>query len=240
MKALALLLLLSLFSFSCSDDEKEEKKSEPFEELPPGIVESKPCSTLYKGIMDMFREHNNNSEAYAQLFSTTVERKILITRESEVFVSFISEGAGWANTFGWYSYNVNNPPGSAKDIEKHVMFPHVSDEILTQGDMLKVGDGTFKAGTVIGFFLISRGWENGVVNYTKQTLYTDPQLNKNQYQQHVLFKEGDCGDIVLGFEDRNLDMEDCDFDYNDIIMTISDNNQQLETVNFDLTKIVVL
>ncbi|HYF69574.1 MAG TPA: DUF4114 domain-containing protein [Ohtaekwangia sp.] len=239
MKGKAVFLLLALFFIGCSED-PDEKTTEEFDELPAGIVESKPCSTLYKGIMDMLVEHENNSDLYTNLFSNEAEKKILITRSSDVYVSFISEGAGWANTFGWYSYNQDNPPGSPKDIEKHVLFPHVSNEVLKQGDMLKVGDAPFEAGTVIGFFLISRGWENGVVNYTKETLYTNSGWNDNNYQQHVLFKEGDCGDIVLGFEDRLLDMTDCDFDYNDIIMTIADNNQQLETTAFDLNNVIVM
>jgi hypothetical protein len=116
----------------------------------------------------------------------------------------------------------------------------VSNEVLKQGDMLRVGDGPFEAGTVIGFFLISRGWEDGIVDYTKRTIYTNTGWNRNDYQQHVLFKEGECGDIVLGFEDRFLDMQDCDFDYNDIIMTIADNSEQLETTSFDLSKLVVM
>jgi hypothetical protein len=233
------LLMLAMFFIACGEPE-DEKLTEEFEEVPPGIVPSKPCSTLYAGIMEMWMEHKHNNDIHTALFTETAQKKIVLTQESEVYISFISEGAGWANTFGWYSYNKDNPPGSSKDIEKHVLFPNVSEDILAQGDMLQVGTGTFKAGTVIGFFMISRGWENGVVNYTKRTLYTNTGWNKNNYQQHVLFKEGECGDIVLGFEDRTLDMEDCDFDYNDIIMTIADNMQQLETVSFDLNNLVIM
>lgn len=241
MNAKALLFMAALLVMACSNDnDKKEKTTEPFEEVPPGIVQSKPCTTLYKGIMDMFVEHNNNSDMYTQLFAASAEKRIVLTRDSEVYVTFISEGAGWPNTFGWYSYNAENPPGSPSDIEKNVLFPHVSDEVLSQGDMLQVGTGPFKAGTVIGFFLIARGWEEGVVNYRKSTLYTDTRFNSNQFQQHILFKEGDCGDIVIGFEDRWRDLSDCDFDYNDIIMTIADNKEQLETTAFDLTNFIVM
>jgi hypothetical protein len=240
MKAYALLLLLSLFFLiQCRDDE-DEKTTEAFEEVPEAIIPSKPCSTLYKGIMDMFGEHKRNDEKYQSLFSASAERRIVLTKESEVYVSFISEGAGWENTFGYYIYNQNDPPGSSKDIDKIVVFPHVSDQVLTQGDMLKLGEGKFPAGTVIGFFLIMRGWESGVVNYTKGTHYTDLNLNKNSYQQHILFKEGDCGDIVLAFEDRTLDFADCDFDYNDVILTVADNPNQLETTSFALENVIML
>lgn len=240
MKAKALLLLFSVFLVMCGTEEKEEKKTEQFEELPDEIIASKPCSTLYKGIMDMFPESKKNNEVYAPLFSGSSERRIVLTKESEVYVTYISEGAGWANTFGYYTYNEKSPPGSSKDIEKIVVFPHIAEGVLSQGAMLKIGDGTFPAGTVIGFFLITRGWEDGIVNYTKLTHYTDVNLNKNNYQQHILFKEGECGDIVLAFEDRALDLTDCDFDYNDVILTVADNKDQLETTSFKLANLVML
>ncbi len=237
MKATAFATLFCLFFIGCADDFSEKDNTEAFEELPPEIIASKPCNTLYQGIMAMYPEHKRNNESHSELFDPATEKRIVLTRETEVYASFISEGAGWANTFGYYTYNVNSPPGSSADVKKYVLFPNVSDDILEQGDMLQLGEGKFPAGTVIGFFLIARGYENGLVHYNKPTSYTDPHLNKNAYQQHILFKEGECGDIVLGFEDRALDHEDCDFDYNDIIMTVADNRDQLETVSFDLSAV---
>ncbi len=238
MKATAFALLFCLFFLAgCEKDFSEENKTEAFDELPPEIIPSKPCGTLYQGIMSMYPEHKRNNEVYSELFDPATEKRIVLKRETEVYATFISEGAGWANTFGYYTYNENSPPGSPNDIKKYVLFPNVSDNVLKQGDMLQLGDGKFPAGTVIGFFLIARGYENGLVHYGKPTSYTDPHLNKNGYQQHILFKEGECGDIVLGFEDRTLDLKDCDFDYNDIIMTVADNREQLETVSFDLSRV---
>lgn len=240
MKLKLLLVLLSLVFSFCSEKEEEEKKTEPFEELPPDIIASKPCTTLYQGIMEMYPEHKRNNEVYSQLFAANAEKRIILTKDSEVFITFISEGAGWSNTLGYYAYNLNDPPGSPSDTDKKVLFPNINDEVLNTGDMLQIGDGEWPAGSVIGFFLIPRGYENGLVHYTKTSLYTDINLNKNSYQQHILFKEGECGDIVLAFEDRLQDLADCDFDYNDIIMTVADNKEQLETTSFDLTNLVVL
>jgi len=240
MRVFFALLFLSFFLVDCAREDVIEKKTEAFDEIPPGIIEAKPCNTLYQGIIEMYPEHKHNSEKYANLFQPGTEKRIVLTKESEVYITFIAEGAGWANTFGYYTYDVNNPPGSSQDIEKIVLFPNVSADLLTQGSTLKLGDGTFPAGTVIGFFLIARGYENGLVHYTKSTVYTDTQLNKEGFQQHVLFKEGECGDIVLGFEDRVLSLEDCDFDYNDLIMTVADNVNELETTSFDLSSLAVL
>jgi hypothetical protein len=242
MRASAFLLLLAIILFQCRNEEEEmeEKTSEAFDEVPAAIIPSKPCTTLYQGIMEMFMESRRNNDLHNILFASGAEKNIVLTQESEVYITFISEGAGWANALGYYTYNISDPPDADSELEKIILFPHVSDQVLNQGDMLQIGQGKFPAGTVIGFCLITRGWENGSVNYARPTIYTDINLNRNNYQQHVLFKEGECGDIVLGLEDRFQDQQDCDFDYNDVIFTIADNKNSLETVNFDLDAMVIL
>lgn len=225
-----LVVALALLAGCGADDDKVN-------EVPEGIIPSRPCTTLYKGIMGMFREHQNNQQAYPFLFSDTIRTELVITRETDIYVTFISEGAGWANTLGWYAYPANSDPGSG--VAKHVLFPHVSDAVLQQGDMLKL-EGRFPAGTVVGFYLILRGWENGTINERKPFIFTNTNWNTNQYQQHVLFKEGDCGDVVVAFEDRLLNDTSCDYDFNDVIFTVADNAEQREITAFDLRQVVVM
>jgi hypothetical protein len=237
MKQLNVLIILSLaITLGCSEKDGEEI----FEEVPEDIIPSKPCETLYGTITGMFPEHKYNHELHPVLFKDTVQKQIVLTKDADIYVSFIYEGASIANSFGWYAYNVESPPQSRDDVDMHIVFPHVSSSVLARGDMLRLGDEKFKAGTVIGFFLIVGGWnENGTINYNRPTHFTDPSLNTNGNQQHVVFKEGNCGDIVLAFEDKDLSI-DSDYDYNDLIFTIFDNDQQLQTVSFDLQKVVVL
>jgi hypothetical protein len=226
-----ILFLLTLL-FGCS-------KKDQLKERPDDIIPSKPCSTLYTSIMDRFPESKNNMKTQEVLFRDTVMKEILLTKESEVFVSFISEGAGYSNSFGFYSYMTGSKPQTASETNMQLLFPNASQKVLNQGDMIQVGDGKFPAGTVIGFFLIVDGWESGAVNYNKTTVFTDPSLNSNNNQQHVLFKQNTCSDIVLAFEDMPL-QEPGDHDFNDIIFTVADNSTQLETVSFDLQHIVKL
>lgn len=105
------------------------------------------------------------------------------------------------------------------------------------GDMVQLGSEKFPAGTVIGFFLVLRGWDNGTVNMSNQKLYTDFKFNPNGQQQHILYKEKDCGDIVLAFEDKVIG-ENSDDDFNDILFTITDNRDNLEVTSFDLRNII--
>ncbi|MBT1701009.1 DUF4114 domain-containing protein [Fulvivirgaceae bacterium PWU4] len=206
-------------------------------EVPDDIISTKACPTLYGSIMEQFPEHKNNENKQDVLFDMRAKKQIVLLQESEVYVSFISEGAGFSNTFGWYAYDSAAAPSSTADIKLNVLFPVVSKNLLKQGDMLRLGDGKFKAGTVIGFFLIVGGWENKAVNYDKLTLYTDTQLNPNGQQQHILFKQKDCGDVVLAFEDRILN-EGSDADFNDIIFTVTDNRENLDVATFDLRTVV--
>jgi hypothetical protein len=212
--------------------------------LPQVIIPTKPCAALYTRTMTLFPEGVNNMAANPDLFAASANKRILLTKESEVYVTFIAEGAGWKNSFGYYTYDVNNPPTSADALQKTILFPNVSGVGdgggLTTGDMVQVGTGKFKAGTVIGFYLISQGWKNGLVTNGRYTLYTDLNLNIDNHQQHLLFQEKTCGDIVMTFED--IDQGDLlsygDNDFNDVILTISDNKDQKVNTAFDMTNMV--
>lgn len=214
------------------------------EGLPPVIIPTKPCSTLYTNIMNMLPERVNNKNANPDLFSTTANKKILLTKESELYITFVSEGAGWKNSLGYYTYDVNNPPSSVDLLNKTILFPNVSGVGegggLQTGDMVQVGTGKFKAGTVVGFYLITDGWRYGRVTEGRYTSYTDMQFNINNHQQHTLFKEKNCGDLVMTFED--IDQDDhlpyWDNDFNDIIFTISDNREQKIITCIDMSNIV--
>ncbi|MEI9917451.1 MAG: DUF4114 domain-containing protein [Bacteroidota bacterium] len=203
------------------------------EEVPKDIIESVPCPTLYTRILELFPEHRKATDEV--LFADSVEKRVILKQQSDVYVTFIYEGAGYRNTFGWYSYNVLSPPSSAESLVLTPIFPNVSNNVLNSGDKIKIGN--FPAGTVVGFFLIVDGWQNDHIDFARQKVYTDINLNPNGEQQHILFEEKTCGDIVLAFEDVSLDGTS-DKDYNDILFTVSDNNSQKVNTAFDITNIV--
>jgi hypothetical protein len=153
-------------------------------------------------------------------------------------VTYISEGASYSNSFGWYSYN-GNVPTQPSDIEVHLLFPTVSSNILAQGDMLRLGSGKFPAGTVIGFFLVIKGWEGGEVHYDRETFYTNFDLNTDDQQQHILFKQKDLGNIILAFEDV-LTTQASDMDFNDILFMVTDNRENKPVTNLNLTSVIEL
>jgi Domain of unknown function (DUF4114) len=202
-------------------------------ERPDDIIDTKPCKTLYRSIIAMFPEYKNNRDTHKALFSDTVLKQIVLTKETDVYLTFIAEGAGYSNSFGYYTYNKNASIQNESEIEKNLIFPNVSDRILNQGDMLKLEGGPFPAGTVIGFFLVFQGWDQGSVNFDKPIAYTNYNLNAGGHQQHIFFKQKDCGDYVLAFEDQPLE-DNADFDFNDMIFTVADNQDEHETSSFEL------
>ncbi len=209
------------------------------EERPVDIINTSVKEETLIKIANMFPENVNARVQKELLFASTVERRILLTKESEVYITYVSEGARYHNSVGYYAYLPNSTPVYSSDLKINLLFPNVSKDILIQGDMLQLGNTKFPAGTIIGFFLVVKGWEGGAVHYENETFYTDVNLNFEAQQQHVLFKLKDFGDIILGFEDI-MTLEGSDEDFNDIIFTVSDNRENREVVNFDFTNVVQL
>ena len=204
-------------------------------ERPDNIIDTIPCPTLYARILELFPE---NIEITRQvLFSDSAQKKVELINDTEVYVTYINEGAGYRNSVAWYSYNKNAPPTSADQLDLHILFPDVSSDVLQPGNRLKLQDGKFSAGTIIGFVLVINGWQ-GKVDFNKTKLYTDYQFNPNKRQQHILFQEKTCGALVLAFEDNTSVSDLNDADYNDIIFTVEDNNTSLENTSFNETGLV--
>jgi hypothetical protein len=233
-----LILLCSLFILNGCIKEKDETISE----IPKELIRTKLDSTIYLDILKHFPNSLNAPKTYPVLFSDTIEKKIVLSEETEVFVTYIAENAGYLNSLGWYSYTPGKEPASSKDLNINMLFPNLSGTDaggkLDQGDMMQLGKTKFPKGTVIGFFLIVNGWQNGLINYNAQTHYTDHFLNKGGYQQHILFKMDKSNNIILGFED--MDFESSDKDYNDILLIVSDNKDNYETIFFELNQLAIL
>lgn len=232
-----LFILIIIFG-SCKKDKEEHIK-----EVPDEIIRTVTCETLYDRICNLLPEKRKAEIDFPALLNEDVQKKIVLTAESEVYITFIAEEATYKNSVGWYTYKLGKEPKSSSDVNLHILFPNVSGKgeggELARGDMLQLGMTRFPKGTVIGFFLISNGWNNGTINYKNPAFYTDPVLNGAGSQQHILFKEKNCGDIVLGFEDMEISQKS-DKDYNDILFTISDNKDGYEVIAFDIANLPVL
>lgn len=234
MKARILCIVLLLASFACRDEEVYKKVTP----VPEDIFNVELCPTLLKNVTALFPESRNNKEKHAQLFSSDTEQRIVLTKDTDVYVSFVAEGASIGNVLGYYVYNSNSVPGSPEEIDKQLIFPNVDNSYLSAGDTRKLGNMQLKAGTVIGFFLIVGGYRNDGVYFKKPTFYTDHAWNPDNAKQHVLFREAECGAIVVGMEDKNSTT--ADKDYNDIVFMVSDNIDNKAITSFEMQNVATL
>ena len=147
---------------------------------------------------------------------------ISLTEEAEVFVTFIHEGAGYKNSFGYFVFDPENPPQSAAEVNEIIVFPNLSYPHLSNGHRLSLG--TFPADTHIGFFIAANGfWYDTGVKPTRVPYYyslqnLNPEADPTLRQHLVLLYDEEVSEVILGFEDLPRTWGDNDF--NDAVFSI--------------------
>jgi len=158
-----------------------------------------------------------------------VETQIVLTKEADVWVTFVSEGAGFRNTLGYYTYPLGQEPTSVDDITSHnIIFPNVSMRFsgggLIPGDRVYLG--RFPANTVVSWFLSANGWNWGNVNDGNGVYYSDPSFNPESnvdLKTHMVLLHDDARDLtLLAFEDLRRD-QSSDDDFNDAVFYAKSN-----------------
>ena len=153
---------------------------------------------------------------------------LVITQASDVWVTFVHEGAGYRNTLGFYQYSLSNPPTSVSQISVvKIIFPNLSFSGsgggLNSGNKIKIG--TFPANTGIGWVLIADGFKGNTISGLN-TFYSNPnfnpEANSNLRQHNVILNDPGRGVVLIGFEDQRRD-GGCDNDFNDAIFYAKSN-----------------
>jgi len=162
--------------------------------------------------------------------SAGYDTSITLGDTAEVFVTFVSEGAGYKNVLGFYTFDASNPSTVAPQIEDiTIIFPNVS--ALGSGGGLEMGNkvniGSFPAGTGIGWVMLANGWQGNAVTNGYWTLFSNPDFNPENdpvlRHHNVLLTDLDNDRILLGFEDIRRDYSSCDNDFNDAIFYVTAN-----------------
>jgi LruC domain-containing protein len=153
---------------------------------------------------------------------------LIVTQPSDVWITFVHEGAGYKNTLGFYTYNLSNPPTSVNNISVvKIIFPNLSftgsGGGLSSGNKVKIG--TFPANTGIGWVLIADGFKGNTIS-GNWTFYSNPAFNPESnpaLRQHNVILSDPGRDLVLiGFEDIKRDAG-TDNDFNDAIFYVKSN-----------------
>lgn len=186
-------------------------------------------STLLSFINASLPESTPLTKSHPQYLTDAATGTVNVTAKSDVWITFVSEGAGYANAIGYYTYPTGSAPTKPSDITTvNVAFPNAS--AYGSGGNMRAGDkvklGTFDAGTSIGFVLLANGWAGSNNVYTDVTkYYSDPQLNpetNSTYKKHsVLLYDATNKLYLVGFED--LARPDGDQDFNDVVFYATSN-----------------
>lgn len=152
-------------------------------------------------------------------FLDNAQVNLVLTDSAEVWVTFVNEGAGYKNSFGYYIFDPSDPPASALDVDpRTLIFPNASR--LGSGGGLAPGDrmhlGVFPPGTGIGWFLIADAWRNGGVDVNRATWFGEHLLNPAEVPMAIQLHDEDSDRIFVCFEDIRADTGG-DRDYNDLI-----------------------
>jgi hypothetical protein len=202
--------------------------------------ELKTCKTTLNDIEGFLPENINNRDRHPEYFSDTLNFNVHITKETNVYIAFLHEGAGYRNALGYYTYPRGQRPDSPDQLEKNVIFPCIEGEgnnALPKQVKYQLGDTTFAENTVIGFYAVIDAADGQCrPKEGSYTIYTDQAFNSNNDQQFTLMYNDDCKDLILTFEDILL--PEGDRDYNDGVFIISDNpTDTIVSTSFDLTRI---
>ncbi len=165
-----------------------------------------------------------------QYLTSGNELDVVITQRSDVWITFVGEGAGYRNSLGYYVFDSSNPPATAAAIDSiFVILPNASlagsAGELYPGD--KVHLGTFDAGKTISWVLFQNAWDGTGVRVNNTKFYSNSAFNTNESdptkRQHTVALS-DIGRqlVLIGFEDQTRSTGS-DNDFNDLIYYVSAN-----------------
>ncbi len=158
------------------------------------------------------------------------ELDVVIDDRSDVWITFVTEGAGYKNALGYYVFDTQNPPATVNDIDSiFVVLPNAS--LDGAGGKLQAGDkvklGTFEGGKTISWVLFQNAWTGSGINTNGTKYYSRIDFNTAESdptkRQHTV-QLADIGRQLLlnGFEDQTRSVNS-DNDFNDLVFYVTAN-----------------
>lgn len=185
------------------------------------------------------------------------DNTIDIISPTTIKVSFVDEGAGYKNAFGYYIYDTETPPEKVSDIGKvYIIFPNASSNgkggKLNAGDSMLLGstvttsssgslivgsttDYTFPYGKSVGFVIFANGWKRTYVNKNAPRYFTNSTLNPEPVdwlKYHTALVNTSQNTLVMGIEDLPRSRGYCDHDFNDLLVIITTDLSKISKGNY--------
>jgi len=169
--------------------------------------------------------------SHPQYLDPDVQTNLKLVEPSNIWLTFVTEGAGYLNALGFHTYPSAAEPQTPAEVGSHtIVLPNASlngsGGKLTSGDTVYLG--AFEAGITMGWFLVADGFTQGPpgtnISTTALRYYSSPHLNPEPNpadQQHSILVFDDISQrLVIGFEDlpRNSGSDD---DFNDLVFFLT-------------------
>lgn len=198
-----------------------------------------PTQAFLNRISAALPEQRDIRKTNPHLITDDFGANVRLTKTADLYVTFLHEGAGYKNAFGFFTFPDDRIPQTKYDVAETIVFPNASyhnsggsNNGLRSGDTLFLG--RFQAGTNVGFVVVANGFDSSTGVTTRPTggppggdwvFYTIKHLNPESgdasLKAHtVLLHDQETGTVVLGMEDIRRDNSGCDHDFNDIVFTV--------------------
>ena len=162
---------------------------------------------------------------HPDLLTTPAIADIAIKQPSNVFITFVTQGAGFgfSNAFAFYTYPTSQPPASTADIKTITyVFPNAGNGTpLVRGDKVKLGK--FEAGTSVGFLILQKAWDATTHTLNDKAVHfcsndvLNPEVDPALKKHAVLINYTPENKVLIGFEDVDRTTAICDHDFNDVV-----------------------
>lgn len=166
--------------------------------------------------------------------ATQVPTDLKVEKLSDLWITFVHEGADYRNSLGYYTYPTGHAPSRPEDIQEvKLVFPNASlkggigEGSMLQGDKVKIG--RFPAGTSVGFVLLQDAYRNGgSIEYGATKFYStealNPEADPKLRRHNVVLNNVSQRTFLIGFEDINRTPgQGSDQDFNDLVIYAQSN-----------------
>lgn len=186
--------------------------------------------TLISDVNKRLPAYQNIKYNDPKLITDNLGANIQLLDDAEISVAYVASEAGYQNSLGFFSFDPASMPKAVSALNTKILFPRLPS--YSSGPLIKFGQavnlGKFKAGTGVGFTLVSNGWTwsgnqvnpNQASNAIFQTIKELNPEPAGLNAHNVLLSKPEDGIVILGFEDMNRSDPSCDHDFNDVVIAI--------------------
>lgn len=189
-----------------------------------------PAEILYS-IQSTYSKINGKKikDLHPEWLDNNMTSEIKIIKDTELSLVFVSSGANFNNTVGYFTYQSGTVP-TPSTIQKVLAFPNASPISKINAEGQRAGsllcghevklkywneaeqrfEDKFPAGVTVGWCLQAMGFSSGNIVKGMGIRYSYSSMNSDQSQRVVALRDGSTNQIVaIGFED-NTDLDYCD------------------------------